>query len=83
MQETKGNWDRALVNTLNSTDSAIIISVVVLISCFIPLMNPDLANTWGLGVHITQALVIDVVTALTILPLLVKWLNPKFVFGPY
>jgi predicted RND superfamily exporter protein len=83
MQETRGNWEQALVNTLNSTGSAIIISVVVLISCFIPLMNTDLANTWGLGVYITEALVIDVVTALTILPLLVKWLKPKFVFGPY
>ncbi len=41
--------------------------------------------TWpipgGLGVYISEALLIDVVTALTLLPLLVKWLRPKFVFG--
>ncbi len=80
MQATAGDWDAALINTLNTTGSAVIISVVVLISCFIPLMNTDLANTWGLGVYITEALVIDVVTALTILPMLVKWLKPKYVF---
>ncbi len=80
MQATAGDWEKSLSNTLNTTGSAVIISVVVLISCFIPLMNTDLANTWGLGVYITQALVIDVVTALTILPMLVKWLKPKYVF---
>ncbi len=80
MQATSGDWDQALSNTLNTTGSAVIISVVVLISCFIPLMNTDLANTWGLGVYITEALIIDVVTALTILPMLVKWLKPKYVF---
>ena len=83
MKATKGDWDQALINTLNTTGSAIIISVVVLISCFIPLMNTDLANTWGLGIYMTEALVIDVVTALTILPLLVKWLKPKYVFGDH
>jgi hypothetical protein len=46
-------------------------------------MNTDLANTWGLGVYISQALLIDVVTALTILPMLVAWLKPRFVFGDY
>ncbi len=83
MQATAGDWDKSLRNTLNTTGSAVIISVVVLISCFIPLLNTDLANTWGLGVYITEALVVDVVTALTILPLLVKWLKPKYVFGDY
>ena len=48
-----------------------------------PLLNTDLANTWGLGIYISQALLIDVVTALTILPMLVAWLKPKFVFGSY
>jgi len=81
MRTTAGNWEASLRNTLNTTGSAVIISVVVLISCFIPLMNTDLANTWGLGVYITEALVIDVVTALTILPMLVKWLKPRYVFG--
>ncbi|MCP4040820.1 MAG: MMPL family transporter, partial [Gammaproteobacteria bacterium] len=81
MKETGGSWEDALRNTLNTTGSAVIISVVVLISCFIPLMNTDLANTWGLGVYITEALIIDVVTALTLLPLLVYWLRPRYVFG--
>lgn len=81
MQATMGNWKQSLRNTLNTTGSAIVISVIVLISCFIPLMNTDLANTWGLGVYITEALIIDVVTALTVLPMLVYWVKPKFVFG--
>ncbi|MES9850782.1 MAG: MMPL family transporter [Candidatus Thiodiazotropha sp. L084R] len=83
MQATAGNWQESLVNTLNTTGSAVIISVVVLLGCFIPLLNTDLANTWGLGIYISQALLIDVVTALTILPMLVAWLKPKFVFGEY
>jgi predicted RND superfamily exporter protein len=81
MQATAGNWEQSLENTLNTTGSAVIISVIVLLGCFIPLLNTDLANTWGLGVYISEALLIDVVTALTLLPLLVKWLRPKFVFG--
>lgn len=81
MEATAGDWQQSLVNTLNTTGSAVIISVIVLLGCFIPLLNTDLANTWGLGVYITEALLIDVVTALTILPMLVKWLKPKFVFG--
>ncbi|MDJ0805625.1 MAG: MMPL family transporter [Gammaproteobacteria bacterium] len=81
MEATLGNWEQSLVNTLNTTGSAVIISVIVLLGCFIPLLNTDLANTWGLGVYITEALLIDVVTALTLLPLLVKWLKPKYVFG--
>ncbi len=82
MEVTGGVWEESLRNTLNTTGSAVVMSVVVLIACFIPLMNTDLANTWGLGVYITEALVIDVVTALTLLPLLVYWLKPKFVFQP-
>jgi predicted RND superfamily exporter protein len=83
IQATLGDWRRSLVNTLNTTGSAVIISVIVLLGCFIPLLNTDLANTWGLGIYISQALLIDVVTALTILPMLVAWLRPKFVFGEY
>lgn len=83
MQSTKGDWQVSLVNTLNTTGSAVIISVIVLLGCFIPLLNTDLANTWGLGIYISQALLIDVVTALTILPMLVAWFKPRFVFGEY
>jgi uncharacterized protein len=83
MQATKGDWQASLVNTLNTTGSAVIISVIVLLGCFIPLLNTDLANTWGLSIYISQALLIDVVTALTILPMLVAWFKPRFVFGGY
>jgi predicted RND superfamily exporter protein len=83
MQNTAGDWQASLINTLNTTGSAVIISVIVLLGCFIPLLNTDLANTWGLGIYISQALLIDVVTALTILPMLVAWLKPKFVFGEF
>ncbi|MBF0265382.1 MAG: MMPL family transporter [Gammaproteobacteria bacterium] len=81
MIETGQNWQQSLRNTLDSTGSAIIISVIVLLGCFIPLLNTDLANTWGLGVYIMEALVIDVVTALTILPLLVLIFKPKYIFS--
>ena len=81
MKATGGVWSDALRNTLNTTGSAVIISVIVLVSCFIPLLNTDLANTWGLAVYIIEALLIDVVTALTLLPLLVYWFKPKYVFG--
>ncbi|MCU7797399.1 MAG: MMPL family transporter [Candidatus Thiodiazotropha sp. (ex Semelilucina semeliformis)] len=83
MQNTQGDWQASLINTLNTTGSAVIISVIVLLGCFVPLLNTDLANTWGLGIYISQALLIDVVTALTILPMMVAWLKPKFVFGDY
>jgi uncharacterized protein len=83
MENTRGDWQTSLINTLNTTGSAVIISVIVLLGCFIPLLNTDLANTWGLGIYISQALLIDVVTALTILPMLVAWMKPKFVFGEY
>jgi predicted RND superfamily exporter protein len=80
MTATGGSWPQALRNTQNSTGSAVIISVIVLLGSFIPLVGTDLANTWGLGMYIGQALLIDVVTALTLLPLLVYWLKPRFVF---
>jgi predicted RND superfamily exporter protein len=80
MQRSGGEWLESLRNTLNTTGSAVIISVIVLLASFIPLVSTDLANTWGLGIYIGQALIIDVVTALTILPLLVYWFKPKYVF---
>ncbi|MCB1735413.1 MAG: MMPL family transporter [Gammaproteobacteria bacterium] len=75
-----GDWKTALDNTLSSTGSAVIVSVVVLLGSFIPLLSTELANTWALGIYITEALLIDVILALTILPLLVAWLKPRFVF---
>jgi len=80
MQE-HGNWPNALRNTIATTGSSVLISVVVLIGAFIPLMATDLGNTWGLSVYITEAIIIDVFTALTLLPLLILWFKPKYVFG--
>ncbi|MGD2119365.1 MAG: MMPL family transporter [Chromatiales bacterium] len=80
MKATGGNWLQALHNTQNTTGSAVIISIVVLLGSFIPLVGTDLANTWGLSMYIGEALLIDVFTALMLLPLLVKWFKPKYVF---
>jgi predicted RND superfamily exporter protein len=83
MAATAGNWQESLRNTLNTTGSAVIISVVVLLGSFIPLLGTNLANTWGLGIYIGEALIIDVFTALMLLPLMVYWFKPKYVFGDY
>ena len=80
MVATGNNWMESLRQTQNTTGSAVILSVVVLLGSFIPLVGTDLANTWGLAVYISEALFIDVITALMLLPLLVKWLKPKYVF---
>ncbi len=82
MRATGGEWEDALRNTLSTTGSAVIVSVVVLLGSFIPLMNTELANTWSVSLYIGEALILDVITALTILPLLVLWLKPRFVFRP-
>jgi len=81
MQETGGNWMESLRNTQNTTGSAVIISIIVLLGSFVPLVGTDLANTWGLGTYIGEALIIDVFTALMLLPLMVYWFKPKYVFG--
>ena len=83
MVETAGDWGQSLRNTLNTTGSAVIVSVVVLLGSFIPLVATDLANTWGLAMFIGEALIIDVFTALMLLPTLVYWFKPKYVFGEY
>ena len=80
MQATGRDWQQSLRNTLDTTGSAVIGSVIVLLGSFIPLLATDLANTWGLGIYIIQALIIDVITALTVLPLLIYWFKVKFVF---
>ena len=76
-----GSWKVALRNTIATTGSSVLISVIVLIGAFIPLMNTILANTWGVSIYITEAILIDVLTALTILPLLLYWFKPKYIFG--
>jgi len=76
-----GVWAQALRNTVATTGSSVLISVVVLIGAFIPLMATDLGNTWGLSVYITEAVVIDVFTSLTLLPILLFIFKPKYIFG--
>ena len=79
-EATQGSWNQALRNTLGTTGSAIIISMVVLLSSFIPLMNTELANLWSVSLYISEALIMDVFIALLVLPLMVLWLRPRFVF---
>ncbi len=81
MLATGGNWMQALRNTQNTTGSAVIVSIVVLLGSFVPLVGTTLANTWGLAIYIGWALIIDVFTALMLLPLMVSWFKPKYVFG--
>ncbi len=81
MRASGNDWAASLRRTLDTTGSAVLISVVVLIAGFIPLMNTHLANTWSVSLYISLALVIDVIAALTLLPLLVRWLRPRYVFG--
>ncbi|MCG6965498.1 MAG: MMPL family transporter [Chromatiaceae bacterium] len=80
MAATGGNWLQALRNTQNTTGSAVIVSIVVLLGSFVPLVGTTLANTWGLAMYIGWALIIDVFTALMLLPMMVKWFKPKYVF---
>jgi len=75
-----GDWHTALKNTIATTGSSVLISVIVLIGAFIPLMATTLGNTWGVSAYITEAILIDVFTSLTILPLIILWLKPKYVF---
>ena len=82
MRASGRNWAQALRAALCSTGSAVVVSVFALLVCFVPLVGTELANTWALGMYIGAALIIDVALALTILPLLVYWLRPKYVFAP-
>jgi predicted RND superfamily exporter protein len=81
MAATGGNWAESLRNTLETTGAAVFASIVVLLASFIPLLMTQLANTWALGVFISEALIIDVILALTIIPLMVYLFKPKYVFG--
>ncbi|MCU7866826.1 MAG: MMPL family transporter, partial [Candidatus Thiodiazotropha sp. (ex Lucinoma borealis)] len=81
MRASGEDWQAALQITLETTGSAIIISMVVLLGSFIPLMNTELANLWSVSLYISEALIMDVIIALMVLPLMVYWLRPRFVFG--
>jgi predicted RND superfamily exporter protein len=80
MQANNGNWNEALRETLTGTGSAVLISVAVLLSSLIPLMNTELANTWSVSLYIGEALILDVLTALMFLPLLMYWFKPRYIF---
>lgn len=82
MAATGRNWDESLRNTLTGTGSAVLVSIVVLLGSFIPLLMTELANTWALGVYIGLALILDVFLALMVLPLMLKIAKPKYVFEP-
>lgn len=75
-----GNWSEAVYQTLRTTGGAVLASVIVLLGSFIPLVSTELANTWGLGIYIGQALIIDVITAFTFLPILIYLFKPGYVF---
>jgi uncharacterized protein len=79
-EATVGNWSETVFQTLRTTGGAVLASVIVLLGSFIPLVSTDLANTWGLGVYIGEALVIDVITAFTFLPIMIWWLKPDYIF---
>ncbi len=81
MEATGGKWVESLRNTLETTGAAVFASIIVLLASFIPLLMTQLANTWALGVFISEALIIDVVIALTIIPLLIYIFKPKYVFN--
>ncbi len=80
MQSNGMDWNNALKETIQTTGSAIVVSVVVLLGSVIPLMNTKLANTWSVSLYVAEALILDVITALLFLPLIIYWLKPKFVF---
>ncbi|MDC9714273.1 MAG: MMPL family transporter, partial [Gammaproteobacteria bacterium] len=80
MQATGGQWIDSLRNTLETTGAAVFASIAVLLASFIPLLMTQLANTWALGIFISEALIIDVVIALTIIPLLIYTFKPNYIF---
>jgi uncharacterized protein len=82
MECTGLDWKRALQNTISSTGGSILISVIVLLGSLIPLMNTSLANTWSISLYIAEALILDVFTSLLLLPLIIYWLKPSYVFDP-
>ena len=79
-QSSMGDWPKTVYETLRTTGGAVLASVIVLLGSFIPLLSTDLANTWGLGMYISEALIIDVFVAFTFLPILIYWMKPGYIF---
>lgn len=64
--------DSAMRNTLSTTGSAVVLSVLVLLICLLPLLLTPLANIWGLAIYIGSAVLVSVFTAMTVLPILIR-----------
>jgi len=79
-QTSMGDWSKTVYETLRTTGGAVLASVIVLLGSFIPLLSTELANTWGLGMYIGEALIIDVIAAFTFLPVLIYWMKPAYIF---
>jgi len=79
-QNSMGDWATTVFETLRTTGGAVLASVIVLLGSFIPLVSTELANTWGLGMYIGEALIIDVIAAFTFLPILIYWMKPDYIF---
>ena len=74
------DWSIALEQTLAATGSAIIISMLVLVASFIPLLLTNLANTWALGIYISGGLIINMLLSITILPIIINKIRPAYIF---
>jgi predicted RND superfamily exporter protein len=79
----KQDWALAITNTITTTGSAVFASIIVLLASFIPLLLTNLANTWALGIFISWALIIDVILALTIIPIVIQYLKPNYIFNKH
>lgn len=75
------NFEQALQRTLSSSGYSVIVSIAVLIVSFIPLLMTNLANTWAMAIYISVALIVNMLLALTLLPILIKFFKPKAIFG--
>jgi predicted RND superfamily exporter protein/nitrogen-specific signal transduction histidine kinase len=62
----------ALRETFSTTGASALLSVAVLLFSLIPLLMTPLANTWGLAVYIGTAIIVSVITAMTLLPILIR-----------
>ncbi|TNF92267.1 MAG: transporter [Gammaproteobacteria bacterium] len=63
---------RAFRETFSTTGASALLSVTVLLFSLIPLLMTPLANTWGLAVFTGTAIIVSVLTAMTLLPILIR-----------
>ncbi len=62
----------AFRETFSTTGSSALLSVLLLLFSLIPLLMTPLANTWGLAVYTSTAIVVSILTAMTLLPTLIR-----------